>query len=198
MLVAALVITVVMSLLAPHGSTRRVEAVTAQTGRGVSSTAAPTGAPPITVLYVHVLGAVAKPGLYELSSGTRVVDAVAAAGGFTPDANQAGVNLARLLTDGEQLVVPKVGEAPAAGATANGAAGGVGGAGGGTAVGAKINLNTATEAELETLPRVGPAMAARIMQWKKANGRFTTIDDLMNVTGIGEKTFEALKDLVTT
>ena len=194
LLLAALVVTVVVSVLAPHGTRQSVDAVTAETGRGAPSTDAPTGSPRAAVLYVHVLGAVARPGLYELAAGTRVVDAVSAAGGFTQDAEQGGVNLARLLSDGEQLVVPKIGDTPAAGAGTAGAAG----TNAGTGAGAKINLNTATEAELETLPRVGPAMAARIMQWRADNGRFTTVDDLMNVTGIGDKTFAALKDLVTT
>ena len=93
------------------------------------------------------------------------------------------MNLARVLSDGEQLVVPLVGEAPAAGAT--------------QAPGGKVKLNSADETALETLPRVGPAMAQRILDWRKKNGRFTAIEDLMSITGIGEKTFDALKDLVT-
>ncbi len=72
------------------------------------------------------------------------------------------------------------------------------GAGGGTAIPGKVNINTADEPTLETLPRVGPAMAARILAWRAANGRFTAVEDLMSVSGIGEKTFEGLKDLVTT
>jgi competence protein ComEA len=117
------------------------------------------------------------------------VDAVGAAGGMTHDADQSGVNLARLLSDGEQLVVPHVGEvvAPAAGTTGRAA----------SRPGAKVNLNTATEDELETLPRVGPAMAAKILDWRTRNGRFTSVDDLMNISGIGQKTFDSLKDLVT-
>lgn len=195
LVIVALVVTVAVSLLAPHGGEQNVAAVTANTQHGVPSTAAPTGVTTPTVLYVHVLGAVNRAGLYQLRAGTRVVDAVGAAGGFSTEANQGGVNLARQLVDGEQLVVPKVGEAPAAGELGP-AAGGGGSAVGATASG-KVNLNTATEAELETLPRVGPAMAARILQWRKDNGRFSTVDDLMNITGVGDKTFDALKDLVT-
>jgi competence protein ComEA len=132
--------------------------------------------------------------LYELHQGARVMDAVGAAGGFADDAEPAGVNLARPLADGEQLIVPRVGEPapapPAAGSSA-------GGASAGGAAGAKINLNSANQTELETLPQVGPALASRIIAWRTENGGFTSIDDLLNVTGIGQKTFDGLKDLVT-
>ena len=127
------------------------------------------------------------PGLYELSEGDRAVDAVAAAGGFTPEADPGGINLARLLSDGEQLVVPAVGEA------ARGIRSGSAGAGSGT-----INLNVADAATLDTLPRIGPAMAQRIIDWREANGRFSSVDDLLAVTGIGQKTLDGLRDLVTT
>jgi len=133
--------------------------------------------------FVHILGAVERPGLYGVREGNRVIDAVAAAGGFTDSADQTQVNLARFLVDGEQLYVPTVGETPASapGVTAQG----------------KVNINTADASALETLPRVGPAMAARIIDWREANGRFAAIEDLMSVTGIGQKTFDGLKDLVT-
>ncbi|MEO8908502.1 MAG: ComEA family DNA-binding protein [Microbacteriaceae bacterium] len=191
LVIGALVVTVVISLLAPASGSQSVAAVTAQTGATGQSgaTGDPTGPANPGVLYVHVLGAVSSAGLYQLRTGARVVDAVAAAGGFTADANQGGVNLARAMTDGEQLIVPKIGEPaaePAAGAPGSGAA-----------PGGKVNLNTASQAELETLPHVGPATAARILQWRTDNGRFSTVDDLMAVSGIGTKTFEALKDLVS-
>jgi competence protein ComEA len=155
-------------------------------------------------IFVHVLGAVARPGLFEVRDGARVVDVVAAAGGLLATADQAGVNLARPVTDGEQLYVPNQGEvvAPAAPAGAGtGAAGaaqnGTGGGGQGTTTGVKVNLNTATAADLDTLPRIGPAMAQRILDYRAAEGTFTSIEDLRNVTGIGEKTFAALQDLIT-
>jgi competence protein ComEA len=141
---------------------------------------------------VHVLGAVKRPGLVSLSTGARVVDAVAAAGGLTDDAEVSGINLARVVADGEQLVVPRVGEvvAPPTG----GAGGGSPGASG--ASGAVVNLNTATQAELETLPRIGPALAGRILDYRTANGRFAAVTDLMKVTGIGQKVFDGLKDRI--
>jgi len=190
LLIAAFATAVLAGVLAPRGDTRRVPAVTV-TAAGASRVA-PTPVP-MTVLYVHVLGAVVHPGLYTLADGARVVDAIGAAGGMTDDAEQSGVNLARPLSDGEQLVVPHVGDpvpAPATGGTQ----------GGGTpdgAMGGKVNLNTGTEEQLDTLPRVGPAMAAKIIAWRTENGRFTSIDDLMNVSGIGQKTFDGLKDQVT-
>lgn len=162
---------VLVAALADHGSAAEVER------------AAPT-AVPVTggTIYVHILGAVERPGLYELRQGARGVDAVAAAGGFLDAADQAQLNLARFLVDGEQIVVPEVG----AGAAVPG-----------TASDGKVNLNTADAAALETLPRVGPALAERIIDWREANGRFTAIEDLLSVTGIGDKTFAGLKDLVT-
>lgn len=132
-------------------------------------------------LFVHVTGAVVRPGLFELAEGSRVIDAIAAAGGFTEDAKQDQLNLARVLTDGEQFAVPAAGDEAAAATASDG----------------RVNLNTADAAALDTLPRIGPAMAARILAWREANGRFTSIDDLRNVAGIGDATFDGLRDLVT-
>ncbi len=139
-------------------------------------------------IYVHVLGAVQHPGLYVFREGDRAVDAVAAAGGYTDDADRRALNLARFLSDGEQIVVPTQAE------TANGA----GPTAAGTQTkGGKVNLNTADAAALETLPRVGPALSARILAWRDENGRFASVEDLLSVSGIGAKTFAGLKDLVT-
>ncbi len=146
-------------------------------------------------IFVHVLGAVTSAGLYELTEGARVIDVVAAAGGFADDADPGGVNLARELGDGEQLYVPRIGEVPPPVAADNGGADATrGGSSSGSGV---VNLNSATQADLETLPRIGPSLAQRILNWREANGGFASVDDLRNVTGIGEKTFDGLKDLVT-
>ena len=141
-------------------------------------------------LLVHVLGAVAKPGLVELTSGARVVDAVAAAGGFTADADPAGVNLARPVVDGEQLVVLAIGQVPPP------ASSGAPGTGGGAAADGIVRLNTADLAALETLPRIGPALAQRIIDWREANGPFTSADQLLEVAGIGDAVFSGLADRV--
>jgi competence protein ComEA len=132
-------------------------------------------------LYVHILGAVHRPGLYVLDLDARLVDAVAAAGGTTDEADLAGVNLARVLADGEQIVVPAVGAGDAGGAEAAPADG-------------RIDLNTADQAALETLPRIGPALAQRIIDWREENGRFASVDDLLAVPGIGEKLLAGIRD----
>jgi competence protein ComEA len=157
--------------------------------RGQTSTLAP-GEPTSSTapvdsarIFVHVLGAVERPGLYELQEGDRAVDAIAAAGGYADAADQAQLNLARFVVDGEQIVVPAIGEGPPIQSSMDAAG--------------KVNLNTADQAALETLPRVGPAMAQRIIDWRESNGRFTAVEDLLNVTGVGEKTFESLRELVT-
>lgn len=142
--------------------------------------------PPVLV---HVLGAVVRPGLVELGAGARVVDAVAAAGGFTAEADPAGVNLARQVVDGEQLVVLAVGQAPPP--TIGGASGSTGPTADGT-----IHLNTADVAALDTLPRIGPALAQRIIDWREANGPFTSVDQLLEVAGIGDAVFSGLADKV--
>lgn len=157
--------------------------------RGGSTVIAPT-APPAdpgvrvdaTVIYVHILGQVVRPGLYGLSEGDRAVDAVAAAGGFTAEADPAGLNLARFLSDGEQIIVPAVGETVA---YAPGMSQG------------KVNINTADAATLDTLPGIGPATAAKIVAWREQNGRFASVEDLLAVSGIGDAKLDGFRDLVT-
>jgi competence protein ComEA len=146
-------------------------------------------------LLVHVLGAVTNPGLVELGAGARVVDAVAAAGGFTVDADPAAVNLARPVVDGEQLVVLAIGQVPDPAAGTPGAGAGAGGAAAPAGDGL-VHLNTADVAELDTLPRIGPALAQRIIDWREANGPFTSVDQLLEVAGIGDAVFSGLAELV--
>ncbi|MES2095083.1 MAG: ComEA family DNA-binding protein [Actinomycetota bacterium] len=188
LVLVALGIAVLVSALGGRGSSQSVTPPrsSAPALPGPASTGGPRASSNGATIYVHILGAVAKPGLYLLTDGDRAVDLVAAAGGFTATADQSGLNLARPLVDGEQVLVPNIGELPVA----------VGGTGAATA-GGKINLNTADATALETLPRVGPAMAQRIIDWRTKNGRFTALEDLMSVTGVGQKTFDSLKDLVT-
>ncbi|HTM84861.1 MAG TPA: helix-hairpin-helix domain-containing protein [Mycobacterium sp.] len=191
LLIAGLGIAVLVSAFSSGGVTTTIApAVPSGASPSGSQSSTGTAAGSSAALFVHILGAVAKPGLYQLHDGARAVDAVAAAGGFTADADRQQLNLARLVSDGEQIYVPKVGEA-GAGPPGSVAGGGAGASGG------KVNINTASESDLETLPRVGPAMAKRIIAWRQDNGRFATVEDLMSVTGIGEKTFAELKDLVT-
>lgn len=212
LVLAVLAVTVAISATATRGGAGE----TAITSRPTPADASPgavdsSGAPGSSgsPVFVHVHGRVAQPGLYELAPGARVVDVVAAAGGFTADAEQGGVNLARPLVDGEQLYVPAVGEAAADGAGGGagagaGAASGAGasagsGAGGGAAGpgAALVDLNSADAAALETLPGVGPATSAAILDWRRQNGAFRSVDDLLGVSGIGEKTLAKLTPLVT-
>ncbi|WP_440709621.1 helix-hairpin-helix domain-containing protein [Herbiconiux sp. YIM B11900] len=233
LVVVALVCSVLITALSPVGATTVVTGggaagtrTSSTTSSAPSGSISPSSAPPGAtdaapdagaaagvpeaagaVILVHLLGAVARPGVYELAEGSRVVDAVGLAGGFTETAEQASVNLARPLADGEQVRVLAVGEAAPAGSAGSAGSGGSGaaavgsrGGGGGAgapAVSAPIDLNAATELDLDALPRIGPAMAARIVSWRTENGRFASVDDLLQVTGIGEKTLEGLRDLVT-
>lgn len=150
----------------------------------ISVVAAPS---PTTSATVHVAGAVARPGVYSLMTGARVADAIAAAGGTTADADANAINLARPVTDGERIWVPRRGETPppVAGGTSDAASGG------------KVNINTASASELDALPGIGPALAARIIDYRTKRGPFRSVRDLLNVEGIGDKKFEGLQDLVT-
>lgn len=189
--VVAVVIAIVMTALAPHESGEANAAGVAElatagesTGEGGAGDEAPG------ILYVHVVGEVAAPGVVELPRGSRVADALEAAGGATPSAVLDGVNLARVVADGEQIVVPDV-EQPSTGATVPpGTASSAPGA-------SLVNLNTADQSALETLPRVGPSLAQRIIAWRESNGPFTSVDQLLDVSGIGEKTLEGFRELVT-
>lgn len=165
-------------------------------GIELESTHAPTGdaAPKSATLLVHIVGAVANPGVYEVPPGARVVDGIAAAGGLAGDADPSLLNMARTLVDGEQLRVPRIGELPAAPVATGGVPTGAGGA---SAAGGLVNLNTATAAELEELPRIGPAMSSRIIDYREQNGGFTSVEDLKQVAGVGDATYEGLVDLVT-
>ena len=147
-------------------------------------------------VYVHVTGEVSNPGLVELEAGSRVADAVNAAGGFTQDAEVSSVNLARVLSDGEQVVIarhveqvePQVSAGQATGQVAAGSSSG-------TASGL-VNINTASESELMSLPGIGEVTASKIVADRQANGAFKTIDELKRVSGIGDKKFESLSALI--
>jgi competence protein ComEA len=167
--------------------------------------AVPVPDPPGPVT-VHVSGAVHRPGLVELPPGSRVGHAIEAAGGLGPGADLATVNLARPLSDGEQVHVLREGEAPptpAAPTDPPAAAGGAGAAepvapGGGVDAEGRVDLNRASAAELETLPGIGPAKAAAIVEHRETHGPYAEPGDIRAVSGIGEKTFQQLADRITT
>jgi competence protein ComEA len=164
---------------------------------GGASSPAPVGSTSPTVVVVDVAGKVRRPGLYRLQVGSRVDDAVRAAGGALVGVDLSSLNLAAKVVDGQQI---PVGIAGSPGGPAADPAGGTGGgeAGSGAAGGAvQVDLNAATIEQLETLPGVGPVLAQHVLDWRAAHGRFATVDQLNDVPGIGEVKFAALKPLVT-
>lgn len=160
------------------------------TSTAPATSGAPEVAEPSGAAIVHVAGAVRRPGVYRLGAQARVKDAVARAGGATRHGDVNAINLAALVQDGSQVVVPRrVQAAAVAGAAAP--------AGADAAVpAAPVNLNSATAEELQTLDGVGPATAADIIEYRTQNGGFRSVDDLDQVPGIGPKTMEALRDKV--
>lgn len=139
-------------------------------------------APTTKIVLVHVVGAVNRAGVIELPENSRVIDALNRAGGATEEADLTGINLARIVYDGEQIVVPRPGETPT-GPTEGGSSG-------------PISLSRADQATLETLPRIGPATAERIISWREKNGPFRSVEDLLAVSGIGPATLEGIRDRV--
>jgi competence protein ComEA len=152
-----------------------------------ASTAAEVSTTPAEVV-VHVAGKVRRPGIVVLEPGARVIDAVEAAGGLRRGVDLTGVNLARLLTDGEQVLVGT----GVAGAPASGVAGP-----GDAATAGKVNLNTASAAQLEELPGVGPVTAAAIVAFREEHGPFASVDQLLDVSGIGEATLAEIAPAAT-
>ncbi|MFA7265369.1 MAG: ComEA family DNA-binding protein [Candidatus Nanopelagicales bacterium] len=175
-----------------------VESASASPVANPSVDASATGAQTPAQVIVHVTGPVRNPGVVTLAAGSRVTDAVAAAGGLTKGRVQ--INLARVLVDGEQIDVGAAHDA--ASTTGAAGAGGVGtvpnGAiGGGTAAAGKISINKASASQLEELPRVGPVLASKIIEFRTQFGGFRSIDQLREVSGIGDATFAQLAPLVT-
>ena len=151
---------------------------------------------------VHVTGAVSRPGVVTLPPGSRVTDAINAVGGASAEADTQQLNLARVLTDGEQIRVPRIGEvlpdpAPQTGGdAASGARTAPGKSGGGGASG-MVNINTASASELEKLPGIGPALAQRIVEYRDSHGPFASVDALTDVPGIGKAKLEGLREQAT-
>jgi len=156
-------------------------------GQAVTLRPPPTEQP----IVVQIAGAVPRPGVYALAKGSRVQDAISAAGGFLAEADKTGINLARALDDGEQLEIPYAeGSSPVLGtplpASTESASSSE-----------LIDINTASLAELDSLPGIGPTTAQKIIDYREQNGPFLTKEDIINVSGIGPGTYERLKDLIT-
>lgn len=149
--------------------------------------AASAGPSPEVVILVDIAGWVRRPGVYEFEEGARVIDAIDAAGGARSGALLESLNLAAPLADGIQILVPRQGETVAPPASGGAAAG----------VAELINVNTATPTELEELPDVGEVIAQAIVDYRTENGPFTSVDQLLDVSGIGDATLENIRELVT-
>jgi competence protein ComEA len=157
----------------------------AESGSGAAQpSVSPTSSP--ALLIVDVAGAVRKPGVYEFAEGERVVDAIERAGGPMPKADLSLLNLAAMLVDGTQILVPKTGPGVA----------GIPGAAPGSSSGL-VNINTASSTELETLSGIGEVLAGTIVEYRDQNGPFASVDDLLDVSGIGPATLEEIRDQVT-
>lgn len=158
----------------------------ARAAPGAASQQSVSPSPAVTII-VDVAGEVAQPGVYEFAEGDRVIDAIERAGGQLPKADLSLLNLAAPLTDGTQILVSKAGPP------------GVVVPGGGTvgSSGGLININSASATELETLSGIGEVLAATIVEYREQNGPFASVDDLMDVSGIGPATLEEIRDQVT-
>lgn len=179
-----------------RGQAQEGRAEAGMKGAGTENTAVPTPS-----IVIDIAGAVSRPGILFLPEGSRVYEAVSAAGGVRPESDLRDINLAQELLDGEKIYIPSGSDY---GGTLGDEGATVSDGGNESADRAfrknsvrKININTASSRELQTLKGVGPSMAERILEYRKEKGRFQNISDLKNVKGMGEKTFEKLKDSIS-
>jgi competence protein ComEA len=165
---------------------RPVEVAAAPSGGTASAPASASSSPEVVVL-VDVAGWVRRPGVYEFTEGARVIDAIDAAGGARSGAVLEALNLAAPLTDGTQILVPREGQEGVAPAPVTG----------GAVAGGLVNVNSAIATELEELPGIGEVIAQRIIDYRTENGPFATVDELVDVSGIGDAILESIRELVT-
>ena len=135
-------------------------------------------------IYADISGCVEKPGVYEVEEGTRIFQLIEKAGGLTKDADIEGLNRAEIVSDGQKIVIYTVGEGQESENTGLSSSG-------------KININTADASQLQTISGIGPVTAEKIVEYRKTNGRFSSIEDIKNVSGIGDKTFEKIRENIT-
>ena len=198
--VAAIVVAVLAARALAAGGDEpgsvRVEPAPAGAASVDGGAAAPAGG---GAFAVQVAGEVRRPGVYRVPPGARVYEAVEQAGGLTRRADQAGVNLVAKVSDGQQVIVPRRGAAGAGGSSGSG--GVAGGEGTGTGApgsgGPKLSLGTATPEQLDAIDGIGPTLARRIVEYRQKNGGFSSVEQLRQIDGIGEKRFEALREAVT-
>lgn len=193
----------VVLLRTPRGPTPQLSLPVAGADPAGGASPGPAGATATTAATatVHAAGAVASPGVYAVATGSRVADVVTAAGGPLPEADVTTLNLAARVADGDRIYVPRQGElsptGPSGGGAGTGAGGGAGGGAPGTAARAgPLDLNAATAEELDALPGVGPATARSILTYRTRHGRFRSVNELLEVPGIGPSKLETLRPLV--
>ena len=145
-------------------------------------------------LVVDISGQVKKPGVYKMNSGDRINDLIEIAGGLTEDANVDNINRASKVEDGSKVYIPKNGEGSVAQSSSKGPSAGTGSSNSSSDV--KVNINTSDEDGLKQIPGVGPSMAKKIVDYRNSNGRFNSVEDLKNISGIGSKTFAKMQDYV--
>jgi competence protein ComEA len=183
---AALIAGICIVLIAVGGSAigGAVTQVELPKNLEASESAQPSSSANFGNVLIHVVGEVVSPGIYEIPTHSRVVDAVMAAGGLSAQAAECAINLAREIKDGEQLLIPSVASGCSPGAS--------------EVVGTvQVSLNQATVDQFDTLPGIGPTLASRIVEWREQNGGFTSIEQLNDVSGIGDKLFSGLTDLIS-
>lgn len=177
-----------------------VEAGQAQTeetdGQQADGTAAAAGSTSMGPVYVDIGGCVKKPGVYQVVEGTRLFEVIKEAGGLTPEADVSQINQAETVTDGQKVVIPAIGDAAETGQEGGEAAGGSGTDSSGITADGKVNINKADSQGLQELPGVGPATAEKILDYREANGAFQSPEEIKNVSGIGDKTYEKMKDKI--
>ncbi|MEY4434805.1 MAG: hypothetical protein RIR16_845 [Actinomycetota bacterium] len=177
--ISVVLVVAVVNLMAPKDSETQVdfsaEAIASETSGEIEEPLVNDAK-----IFVHVIGEIKRPGIYQLEPNSRIFDLIFQAGGFTEDANTASINLARELRDGEQLRVLNVSETPSTNDIES----------------STININSADAADLDRLPGIGPTLAQRIIDFRTANGFFTSINQLRKVSGIGQKLFDQIKTQV--
>jgi competence protein ComEA len=201
--IAALAVSAEPSAGSPPGSLPPIDGTTVGSDQATNPPSQATGDPPAptpaaTEIVVSVTGLVGEPGIVTLTAGARVADAIAAAGGAIDGADLTGLNLAARLADGDSVVVGSSAQdarSGVAGAADNNGAAASSGTPGTT--GGLVDLNSADEAALDTLPGVGPVMAQNILAWRESNGKFTTVEQLQEISGIGPSRFAQIAPLVT-
>lgn len=176
---AIMIITIIASSLSSVGRTVEIPQDLTESPMMVSEQDSTV----LGTVLIHVIGEVNNPGIYELNSGSRVIDAVMSAGGLLSTAAECGVNLAREVKDGEQLSIPSKDK----NCNVNGS----------SDQGGTLSLNSATAEQFDSLPGIGPTLAERIVQWRNSNSGFASVDQLNEVSGIGDKLFAGIRDLVT-